>query len=296
MSTKNPGNPGAGIGIDNDPKTDSPSISSTSFIHFTDSPSISSTGEDGMIHISRSVIHETALSGHRGQMDGLKTYEEEILSLLKPSTPIIPLSPLLCPSTEDLMGMMGEMAVFSNETIELEKHQPFITTTPEIIQGIFKHLNPVDTVCFSLMNKYIHNIYLSLGTHHIPDFKPPLQIGRPESKFPVIPGPQHGCRHCCPVAFFPAHCELHFHLKSFMPSNLTFCAGQCQKFTSCEPYDSKACGMCGRGYRKQFERGRRMINVKRPNGSIHKWYEQPRLDRENRDREDRLRLRITAQA
>lgn len=34
-----------------------------------------------------------------------------------------------------------------------------------------------------------------------------------------------------------------------------------------------------------------MINVVRPEGRTYKWYEQPRLDRENRAREDRRRQR-----
>lgn len=80
-----------------------------------------------------------------------------------------------------------------------------------------------------------------------------------------------------------------------MPSALTFCAGQCQKFTRAEPFDAKSCGACGRSYRKQFERGRRMINTVRPEGRTYKWYEQPRLDRENRERENRRRLRRLAQ-
>ncbi|KAB8288219.1 hypothetical protein EYC80_010220 [Monilinia laxa] len=86
--------------------------------------------------------------------------------------------------------MMAKINLPSDEMVE-KKHEPFISTPPEIMIGIFKFLNPIDAVCFSLMNKYTHSIYLSDGTRPVLDFQPPLQIGRPETEFPVIPGPKH---------------------------------------------------------------------------------------------------------
>ncbi|KAF7873911.1 hypothetical protein EAF04_002583 [Stromatinia cepivora] len=281
MTTKKAG---AGIRHDDIPKTDSPprpSLPSSRSSSFSES-------SNGMIHAPISVIHENASSlfEHRGQMGYLKTYEGEILKLaLSSISSNPPVSPVLSASIEESTDNMDKLEIVD------KKHTPFVTTIPEIMLGIFKYLNPIDAVCFSLINKYSRSIYISHGTHQLLDFQPSLQIGRPESKFPVIPGPKHSCHHCCPVAFFPAHCELHFHLRSFIPSDLTFCAGQCQMFTECEPFDSQSCGACGRNYRKQFERGRRMIDVMRPEGRTYKWFEQPRLDRENRQRENRRRLR-----
>ncbi|KAA8565353.1 hypothetical protein MFRU_045g00520 [Monilinia fructicola] len=277
---------------DDNPKTKSPSIPCTTS---TRSPSISSTEDSGMVPTSISVIHDTDLFGNRGQMKYLRTYEEEILSLALlyiSGTPLL-VSPLLCASIEESANTMDKIMLPSDEI--KKKHEPFISTPPEIMIGIFKFLNPIDAVCFSLMNKFTHNIYLSEGTRPVLHFQPPLQIGRPETEFPVIPGPKNSCHHCCPVAFFPAHCELHFHLKSFMPSDLLFCAGACQKFTSCDPQQPRMCGKCGRDYRRQFERGRRMIETDRAEGRVFKWYEQPRINRENSEREERRlqrRLRL----
>ncbi|APA16316.1 hypothetical protein sscle_16g110860 [Sclerotinia sclerotiorum 1980 UF-70] len=252
------------------------------------SSSFSESSNSGMIQTPITVIHENASSlfEHRGQMGYLKTYEEDILRLALSSISLTPSDPpVLSASIKESTDNMDKLEIVD------KKHKPFVTTIPEIMLGIFKYLNPIDAVCFSLINKYSRNIYTSHGAHQLLDFQPPLQIGRPESRFPVIPGPEHSCHHCCPVAFFPAHCELHFHLRSFIPSDLTFCAGQCQMFTQCESFDSESCGACGRSYKKQFERGRRMIDVMRPEGRVNKWFEQPRLDRENRQRENRRRLR-----
>jgi hypothetical protein len=89
------------------------------------------------------------------------------------------------------------------------------------------------------------------------------------------------------VLHYPAHCQLHYHLRSFMPPDLNYCAGQCQKYTpSLRSADGVArdCGACGRDYRKQYERGRRMLDMTRDVGGegmgsqrrrerLRKWYE-----------------------
>ena len=59
----------------------------------------------------------------------------------------------------------------------------------------------------------------------------PLLIGSPDSAFPV---PElEGCKHCTPVLYYPAHCELHFHLREFIPKHLNFCSA-CGKYTRYE--------------------------------------------------------------
>ncbi|KAI9644277.1 hypothetical protein NHQ30_007633 [Ciborinia camelliae] len=220
---------GARYHLDDDSMTDSSSSYPTTSTTYTSpasstrSPSPSFGEESGMIHTPISVIHETEMFVHQSQMRYLKAYEEDVLKLaglLPSTTPLV--SPRLNGYNRDPMDM--DITDLSSQEKVQKKDKPFVTTIPEIIIGIFKHLNPIDAVCLSL-------------------------------------------------------------IKSFMPSSLTFCAGQCQKFTLSEPHDSKSCDSCGRSYRKQFERGRRMINVMRPEGRRNKWYEQPRIDRENRNRE-----------
>lgn len=133
---------------DDNPKTKSPSIPCTTS---TRSPSISSTEDSGMVPTSISVIHDTDLFGNRGQMKYLRTYEEEILSLALlyiSGTPLL-VSPLLCASIEESANTMDKIMLPSDEI--KKKHEPFISTPPEIMIGIFKFLNPIDAVCFSLM-------------------------------------------------------------------------------------------------------------------------------------------------
>ncbi|KAM3065256.1 hypothetical protein ACMFMF_011196 [Clarireedia jacksonii] len=175
-------------------------------------------------------------------------------------------------------------------------HQIFVTTPPEIILEIYSYLNPIDTICFSLINKFTLNVYLEhlQSTNHP---RPSLSLGSPSS-----PGPlpkQSGCRHCVPVLHYPAHCQLHYHLRSFMPRELNFCAGQCQKYTpSMGSADGVAreCAYCGRDYRKGYERGRRRLNLTTEVGGdadadadageprrrerVRKWYEQSQYERE----------------
>ncbi|KAF7916990.1 uncharacterized protein EAE98_010421 [Botrytis deweyae] len=289
MATKKAGEAGANIRLDDDDtKTHSPHITPA----LSRCSSSSSNTSYNMAHAPISVIQEAGsdLFEERSHVQYLKPFEEEILKMVFPLALTPAVSPISPPYSDEDSSIIKDKLEFVEK-----KHKPFITTPPEIVMGIFKYLNPIDAVCFSLLNKYIRNVYLSHGRHQILDFNPPLAMGRPESTFPVIPGPQRSCRHCCPVAFFPAHCELHFHLASFMPSHLTFCAGQCQMFTEREESDPNYCGSCGRNYRKQFERGRRMIDVKREDGHTFKWYEQPRFDRESRARQERRAARRAQQ-
>ena len=87
-----------------------------------------------------------------------------------------------------------------------------------------------------------------------------------------------GCRHCLPVLFYPAHCELHFHLRPIIPSHLKFCSS-CSRFTSCQDGEvsdrEEYCGRCATAYRRRFARGRRMIDMRRPGEKqvrLRKWY------------------------
>lgn len=101
-----------------------------------------------------------------------------------------------------------------------------------------------------------------------------LTLGGPYSSIPVVSNPSGpGCLHCIPVKYFPAHCELHYHLRSFMPPELTYCCGRCNKYTRCEQSlasnAKEYCGKCGVSYRKMYERGRRHLN---PPPGTNRWY------------------------
>ncbi|KAM3081891.1 hypothetical protein ACMFMG_004358 [Clarireedia jacksonii] len=62
-------------------------------------------------------------------------------------------------------------------------HQIFVTTPPEIILEIYSYLNPIDTICFSLINKFTLNVYLEhlQSTNHP---RPSLSLGSPSSPAP----------------------------------------------------------------------------------------------------------------
>jgi hypothetical protein len=109
----------------------------------------------------------------------------------------------------------------------------------------------------------------------------PLSIGDPSSAFPVEQ--IEGCKHCVPVRFYPHHCELHYHLRGFIPKKFNFCGGQCGKYTLCEQKgfsDShEYCGTCGVSYWRRYERGRRMLDMLRPGEKqerLCKWYNDPK--------------------
>ncbi|KAG0646252.1 Cytochrome c oxidase assembly [Hyphodiscus hymeniophilus] len=110
---------------------------------------------------------------------------------------------------------------------KFSRRLPFLAVPPEIHLKIFELLHPVDAVCLSIVNI-------------APTLDFPLGIGAPDSCEPLPR--RSGCRHCLPVLFYPAHCELHFHLSSTAPSgslgsiippHLRFCSC-CQYFTACE--------------------------------------------------------------
>jgi len=77
-----------------------------------------------------------------------------------------------------------------------------------------------------------------------------------------------------------------------MPPDLNYCAGQCQKYTpGMGSVDGVAreCAYCGRDYRKQYERGRRMLDMRRDVGAegsgaqrrrerLRKWYGQTQYE------------------
>lgn len=170
---------------------------------------------------------------------------------------------------------------------------PFLRVPPDIHLRIFGELHVVDGVCLSLVKyellslSYFALIALSVSpserkmnhTFHFqshskkrltssskymhalsplvsPKIKIPLSIGSPNSPSPYATPENKGCHHCVPVLYFPAHCELNFHLRKFVPQNLKYC-GKCKKFTLCRAYggsnDGEFCGGCGVEYRKRFE-------------------------------------------
>jgi len=154
---------------------------------------------------------------------------------------------------------------------------PFLAVPPEIHLKIFSLLNPIDSVCLSLVNKYIYT-----NSPRITPESHPLTIGAPGSSFPVEK--IEGCKHCVPVLYFPAHCELHYHLRGFIPKEFNYCGGQCGKYTKCEQKgfsDSEEyCGTCGVSYWRRYERGRRMLDMLRPGEKqerLCKWYNDPKL-------------------
>ncbi|KAE9375459.1 hypothetical protein N431DRAFT_502353 [Stipitochalara longipes BDJ] len=154
---------------------------------------------------------------------------------------------------------------------------PFLGVPPEIHLKIFTILNPIDAVCLSLVNKYMYTI-----SPPIDPYSHPLTIGEPSSGFPIKQ--IQGCKHCVPVRFYPHHCELHYHLREFIPKELNFCGAQCQKFTRCEQdgYSNshEYCGTCGVSYWRRYERGRRHLDLQRPGEKqlrLCKWYNDPKL-------------------
>lgn len=153
---------------------------------------------------------------------------------------------------------------------------PFLGVPPEIHLKIFTFLNPIDAVCLSLVNNYMYTI-----SPRIAPQSHPLSIGDPSSAFPVEQ--IEGCKHCVPVRFYPHHCELHYHLRGFIPKKFNFCGGQCGKYTLCEQKgfsDShEYCGTCGVSYWRRYERGRRMLDMLRPGEKqerLCKWYNDPK--------------------
>lgn len=182
----------------------------------------------------------------------------------------------------------------------------FLAMPPEIHVEIFKRLNPIDAVCLSLVkytpllrplihmtpppffnslesrltphSPYIHHIYLTiLPQPTISNL--PLTTGSPSSALPLPLARDRSCKHCVPVLYYPAHCELHYHIRSFIPRHLQFCSGPCKRYTHYETKgfsDSREhCGKCGVNYARRYQRGRRMIDVQRPGEKqvrLNKWY------------------------
>ncbi|RDW82243.1 hypothetical protein BP6252_03355 [Coleophoma cylindrospora] len=123
-----------------------------------------------------------------------------------------------------------------------------------------------------------------------------LEIGDPDGMHPVLN--TSSCRHCVPVLHFPAHCQLHFHLRTFMPDHLTFCA-KCSKYTRATSADVKVdetrrCGVCLTDYRRTYSRGRRRLEQIRDGVRLMKYYRDGYEDTgkaEERPWERELRLR-----
>jgi len=143
-----------------------------------------------------------------------------------------------------------------------------------LVKYLFRSSNRSNLTASS---KYMHHISPILNpdksTHPSKHPKPiHLNIGAPDSSHPVIKS--SGCRHCVPVIYYPAHCELSFHLRDFVPPEMLYCVG-CAKYTLPAGYyidrrfafksiidaQSNECGKCGTSYWRRFERGRRMIGM-----------------------------------
>lgn len=155
---------------------------------------------------------------------------------------------------------------------------PFLAMPPEIHIEIFSRLNPIDAVCLSLVNPYLHHIYLNILPQPTIN-NLPLTTGSPSSTLPLPLPKNRSCKHCVPVLYYPAHCELHYHIRNFIPRHLQFCSGPCKRYTRHESkgYSDSAehCGKCGVNYSRRYQRGRRMIDVKRPGEKqerLNKWY------------------------
>ncbi|XMA13310.1 hypothetical protein WAI453_006101 [Rhynchosporium graminicola] len=132
---------------------------------------------------------------------------------------------------------------------------PFLNLPPEIHYKISDLLQDAfDAICFSLVCKSFYTLNSPFT------LKLPLSSGSPHSATPQ-PKPQ-GCRHCVPVLYAPAHCELHYHIKSFFPPSFKYC-GTCERFTRCEEGgksgSKERCGKCSIKYRRRYTRGRRLL-------------------------------------
>ncbi|RDL39267.1 uncharacterized protein BP5553_03607 [Venustampulla echinocandica] len=136
-------------------------------------------------------------------------------------------------------------------TVSIRGHQnttewnPTLLYMPIAVLGkLFSLLNPIDATCLSLASKVLYNIPPRLKDQKLPSqmdtstlYTYPavhLLAGSPFSKTPIERRlvSARGCTHCVPVRYFPAHCELHFHLKSWMPKHLRYCEGLCKQFTT----------------------------------------------------------------
>ncbi|TVY43717.1 hypothetical protein LSUB1_G000656, partial [Lachnellula subtilissima] len=103
----------------------------------------------------------------------------------------------------------------------------------------------------------------------------PLNTGAPDSSHPIIS--PNSCKYCCPVLYYPAHCQLHYHLRPFIPQHMNYCSGACAKYTkrASGVGDRDSCGDCGISYRRCYERGRRMLDMQRlgeRQPRLRKWY------------------------
>ncbi|KAG9232285.1 hypothetical protein BJ875DRAFT_89411 [Amylocarpus encephaloides] len=125
---------------------------------------------------------------------------------------------------------------------------PFLALPLKIHLHIFSSLNPIDGTCLSLACSCIYALAPSFPCHCPSNSTPrslPLTTGASSSAHPV---PQKkGCKHCLPVLFYPAHCELHFHIWAEVSGNLTFCGGTCGRFTRSVQDRGSVVGGLGRG-------------------------------------------------
>ncbi|RDW75578.1 hypothetical protein BP5796_06399 [Coleophoma crateriformis] len=143
-------------------------------------------------------------------------------------------------------------------------------TQDRVLSFLSKSLNPIDYTCLRLINKFMYRRMRSW----YPKDSNLLEIGDPDGIHPVLN--TSSCRHCVPVLHFPAHCQLHFHLRTFMPDHLTFCA-KCSKYTGAASADVKGddtrrCGVCLTDYRRTYSRGRRRLEQIRDGVRLMKYY------------------------
>lgn len=107
-----------------------------------------------------------------------------------------------------------------------QKHQ-LIPPPPKVskLSQVFIPFNPTLFKRVSnVTSKYIYSLAqysdatARKGNTIDPILSVPLAIGAPDSACPVVK--KSGCKYCTPVLYQPAHCELSFHLRGFMPSHL----------------------------------------------------------------------------
>ncbi|KAK0107331.1 hypothetical protein ONS95_004024 [Cadophora gregata] len=155
---------------------------------------------------------------------------------------------------EDLLDIREADHFFSRE----RRGRSLLDLPIEIHLRIISNVCELSTLSLSLTCREFYT-RLSPLTH---SYDLSLSSGSPSSLTPH-PNPI-GCRHCVPVLYSPAHCELHYHIRCFFPPELTYC-GNCDLFTLSEQKnfsDSKdICGGCGVAYRRRYARGRRFLNV-----------------------------------
>lgn len=108
-------------------------------------------------------------------------------------------------------------------------------------------LNKLHNSLICNISKHIYKLYHALFP------RVSLTAGSPTSSTPVVKAT--GCKHCVPVLWYPAHCELRNHLSKWVPPDLAYCM-DCKLFTQASTYSDRTpwrrfCGKCGEEFGSQ---------------------------------------------